>query len=316
LVQGCVPVLDTLRSAFLGTNKALSLHKSVRLSEPCISSGVRELERLCPSDPRDEESPIFLLSAGWRSGSTLLQRMVMSNPRTMIWGEPYNECGLIQALACSVKAFRGGWPSNNYIFDGSALEKLNNQWIANLFPKPADWRMAHRSLFDNLLRTPAKDTGATRWGIKEVRLSAEHCLYLRWLYPNAKFVFLIRHPMDAYLSYSRYGRHWYFTFPDEPVLTPVQFGQRWRQLAEGFLNMASELSALVVRYEDLITSDLTVQCIEQYLSIEIDPAVLSCKVGSSRRIGDAHVSRLERALLRRAVGPVASSLGYSWGAAH
>jgi len=77
--------------------------------------------------------------------------------------------------------------------------------------------------------------------------------------------------------------------------------------------MASELSALVVRYEDLITSDLTVQCIEQYLSIEIDPAVLGFKVGSSGRVGEAHVSRLERALLRRAVNPVATSLGYSWG---
>jgi hypothetical protein len=59
----------------------------------------------------------------------------------------------------------------------------------------------------------------------------------------------------------------------------------------------------VVSHEDLITSDLTVQRIEQHLSIEIDAVVLCCKVGSFGRFGEAQVNCLERALLRRAVSP-------------
>ncbi|MEO0535490.1 MAG: hypothetical protein AAF215_16660 [Cyanobacteria bacterium P01_A01_bin.123] len=36
------------------------------------------------------DSPIFVFSAGWRSGSTLLQRLVMSDKSVVIWGELFN----------------------------------------------------------------------------------------------------------------------------------------------------------------------------------------------------------------------------------
>src|SRR5215470_16856110 len=34
----------------------------------------------------ESESPIFLLSIGWRSGSTLLQRDLVTDPRLLLWG--------------------------------------------------------------------------------------------------------------------------------------------------------------------------------------------------------------------------------------
>ena len=77
---------------------------------------MRQLQALCPppADPADD-APIFLLSAGWRSGSTMLQRLLMSDPGVLIWGEPYDECGLVQALAGCAKAFRPGLAASRTI---------------------------------------------------------------------------------------------------------------------------------------------------------------------------------------------------------
>src|ERR1700759_2808533 len=42
-----------------------------------------------PSNARLEtEAPIFLLSTGWRAGSTLLQRILVTDPSLLLWGEP------------------------------------------------------------------------------------------------------------------------------------------------------------------------------------------------------------------------------------
>lgn len=303
-----------LSTAIIGPTHARAGHRKALRQGPGIMAGVKQLQVLCPADAtNDSEAPIFLLSAGWRSGSTLLQRLIMSDPRVLIWGEPYDECGLIQALAESMKPFRPGWPPQEYFYDGTPPNQLTGEWIANLFPSLDDWRKGQRALFDAMFAEPAARAGAARWGIKEVRLGAEHCAYLRWLYPKARFVLLYRNPLEAYRSYCRYGRSWYDTFPDKPVFTPTAFGTHWRQLIEGFLRNAKALDALLIRYEDLVAGRAPLDELEAYLNIAIDRTVLKAKVGTSERGGEkAQVNAFERWLLKRAVAPVAEAAGYDW----
>lgn len=307
-------MLQYLTAALGGTTKARAAHRQALAQNPSILTGIRQLQAICSAvDANDHEEPIFLLSAGWRSGSTLLQRLIMSDSNVLIWGEPYDECGMIQSLAGAMKAFRHDWPPADYFYDGTPPGELSGNWIANLFPSPDDLRKGHRALFDTMLSEPAKKAGATRWGIKEVRLDIGHAFYLRWLYPKARFVFLYRNPLDAYRSYSRYGRNWYDTWPDEPVFTPTAFGRHWRELMAGFLAESKELGALVIRYEDLVAGRVSLDELEQHLNIRIDRSILKDKVGSSERGGEkAWVSRLEKWLLKRAVSPVADELGYKW----
>lgn len=303
-----------LANALIGPAQARAAHHQALQKNPGIVSGVEELLATCPpADVGDDEAPIFLFSAGWRSGSTLLQRLIMSDKDVLIWGEPYDECGMIQALADTTKAFRAGWPPQDYYYDGTPPGELSGNWIANLFPSMADLRKGHRALFDTLFAHPAKTAGASRWGIKEVRLGVEHAFYLRWLYPKAKFLFLYRNPLDAYRSYCRYGRNWYDTFPDAPVFTPMAFGKHWRYLMKGYMENAKSLDALVIRYEDLIEGRVNLNEIEKHLGIHIDHSVLDNKVGSSERGGKkVLVSKLEKWLLKRAVSPLAEELGYTW----
>lgn len=307
-------MLNYLSSAFRGTARARAAHGEVLSQQPSIARGVAQLASLCPADAtNDDEAPIFLFSAGWRSGSTLLQRLIMSDSNVLIWGEPYDECGMIQALADCTRAFRAGWPPAEYYYDGTPPGELSDEWIANLFPSLTELRRSQRALFDTLFAEPAKRAGAARWGIKEVRLGSEHSFYLRWLYPRARFLFLYRDPLEAYRSYSRYGRNWYNVFPDKPVFTPTAFGRHWRTLMEGYLRDAEPLGALVIRYEDLVSGRTPLEDIERHLGICVSRSVLKTKVGSSERGGEkVWVSRLEKWLLRRAVSPMAHDLGYKW----
>jgi len=309
--------IETIRKAFVGTRGAKADYEQALSAKPSIMSGLHHLEKLHAVDAGDDdESPIFLFSTGWRTGSTLVQRLIisdssLSDSSLLVWGEPYNVCGLIQHLAQTVIPFREDWPPPHYYYNATAPANLKGEWIANLYPPLDDLWRGHRALFDAMFAAPAKRAGASRWGIKEVRLGIEHAYYLRWLYPKAHFLFLYRNPLDSYRSYVGFGRDCYYTWPDKPVFTPTEFGSLWRQLMEGFLSDSDKVGGLLVRYEDITKGDDLVRKIEDYLTIRIDRSLLNTKIGGS---GDkkGEVGRLEKWLLRRAVSPIAQTLGYRW----
>lgn len=304
--------IDYLLSPFLGTARARREHSQALAACANVRKALAHLDSLCGPASGENESPIFLLSAGWRAGSTLLQRLIMSDPGVLMWGEPYDECGPVQRMAEMLKAFRPGWPPEDYYYNDARPK--SGDWVANFFPRPEALRRGHRAFFDAAFAEPARHAGAARWGLKEVRLSVEHAHYLRWLYPAAKLVFLYRNPLDAYQSYCRFGRNWYDLWPEKPVFTPAAFGSHWRELTSGFLREAPALDALVVRYEDLVAAKPEVlDSLDRRLGIRVDRTVLGKKVGTSERSGErAWVSSLEKSLLRRAVSPVAEQLGYVW----
>ena len=237
-------MLEYISRAFRGSSQARTEHRLAIASGANIQTGLRQLARLQPSAVApDDEQPIFLLSAGWRAGSTLVQRLVMSDSSVLMWGEPYNACSLIQHLAATTVPFRRDWPLPQYYHDGTRPKLLSEKWIANLYPSISAFQRGHRAAFDTMFAEPARHAGAARWGIKEVRLGSEHAFYLRWLYPKARFLFLYRNPLHAYQSYANAGRSWYDDWPDRPVFTPAAFGAHWRRLTEGYLRDAIELGA-------------------------------------------------------------------------
>ncbi len=233
------------------------------------------------------ESPIFILSAGWRSGSTLLQRLCCSDSNTLVWGEPFGDRIPICRLASMMKHFCEG--------DGHLAQqcdsfsgKLSQQWIANMNPGIGAFRNSHLAFLEALLAEPARRMGYSRWGCKEVRLSAHHVRYLSWLYPSAKFIFLVRHPLDCWRSYK--GRRWYTVKTEFRVRTLPQFLAHWRYLVDSFFEVGEQSNCRLVKYEDMLSDSSELGRISDFLQINIDSKILESKIGSSSSAASYSIS--------------------------
>lgn len=296
-------------SALVGPHKARASHKR-GLSRPrTLAAGIEAAQSLCPGvASRSTDDPLFILSAGWRSGSTFLQRIVIASDRRLMWGEPFGRAALIDHVAAPLRAFNDEWPKAKVILDSTPSDDLSGQWVANLYPPIQDFLDSQVALFDTMFAQPARRMHWPTWGIKEVRLSTDHAVYLRWLFPQAKFLFLCRNPFDAYRSYRPY-RSWYWAWPEHPVLTPWRFGRVWAMLAGDFLDGHSAVDGLLVRYED-IAKGAARRDMEEYLGHPVVEPNSLARVGSANSGRPAPMTLLERVILAAAVRPVAAKLGY------
>jgi len=259
----------------------------------------------------DSESPIFLLSTGWRAGSTLLQRILITDARLFLWGEPLGEMTIVSRIAEMISNFisprnLGLW-RNQYDLGSPTLA---TSWVANLYPSGSDLRSALRSLFDQWLAKPAQEHGFTRWGFKEVRLGATEASLLHWLYPEARFVIISRHPYDCYrsLADSHWG-HVYYRYPDVHVNSAASFAQHWNRLAMSWSQLPAGFPCFHIKYEDLISGKVDFRKLELWLGIQLrEGMALSASVG-----GTAKRSRLtwyERWIIGHEARQGMQALGY------
>jgi hypothetical protein len=240
--------------------------------------------------------------------------MIMGGGEVLIWGEPFDRSNLIANLRNHLRPFTLEWPPAKYFVEGEVTD-LHEQWVANLYPDFEYLRKAHIAFFSALFRESAEKCGRKRWGIKEVRLGYEDAVYLKWLYPDAKFVFLCRNPLDAYSSYRAFQR-WYSHWPERKVITPTQFGAHWRRLTDEFLAHHVSLNGIFVRYEDLGDKSV-VEAMEAYLGCTLIRPEALRRLDGRRSESPAHKRNLskepwllERTLLKVAVRGTARKIGY------
>jgi len=255
------------------------------------------------------DEPIFLFAAGWRSGSTLLQRLICSSGEALLYGEPLTQLDWLGYLYDSARALTPGYPP--LVVRAETVGDLTGSWIARLSPPVTDLYRAHVAHMRTLLAEPAERLGFARWGLKEVRFGADHAHYLRALFPRAKFVFLLRHPLAAWCSYRR-ARRYYLRWPVSQVRSASAFGRLWADFAGGFLREARDLDALVIRTEDVVQDrESGCRALEQRLGLEgIDRRTVDLRLrGSMPQPG--RVSLLESQRLWRRVRSVAVQAGYT-----
>lgn len=220
--------------------------------------------------------PVFILSASWRSGSTLLQRYITASGQVMVWGETGGALdalrealsGWEQITADSSRRFPGcvggKGEASYHIFVATPKADHAQQWIANLTPPYAEIVANMRQMLAGIYATRAKALGYPRFGIKETRSDLATARFLRSLFPDAKFVFLVREPMAVLLSIKR--RNWM----ERPasMTTLRYYAEHWRSRAAGFRQADF---GMTLRYEDFVADVLLQRKLMDYLEIDTLP---------------------------------------------
>lgn len=248
---------------------------------------------------QDQERPVFIFSAGWRSGSTLLQRLLISSGEVLLWGEPLGDAAFLPRMGYSLQKVSAQWPPDSFL-SSKDFKTLSKDWIANLAPEISYLRSAHRSFFYEWLGRPALEKyGFNRWGFKEVRLSIDHARYLKWLFPKSTFIFIVRNPIDAFRSWK--GNKWRSVWPGYYSYSAIAFARHWRYLVKGYIEGFNSVDGIIVRFEDLISGKVDPAKISTHSGLKtLDHSVLEKKIGTPAHQKKQYlkVSVFDRAIIR------------------
>lgn len=283
-----------------------------------IGDGLRHINTRWPvlqSDVSDDtNAPVFLFSAGWRSGSTLLQRLLCSTNELVVWGEPLGNSAVVANLASTLTHFTDKWPADEFFSHAHDIESFSSSWIANVTPEMEVFKAAHKAFLDTWLAQSAKDTyGIAKWGLKEVRLTIEHAKYLKWIYPNAKFIFIYRDLFAAYRSWR--GNQWEDSWPGYFTWSPVSYARHWKLLLSGFFDGYEEVDGVLIKYEELVSGNIDLQELARHIGIDqIDTTVLDKRIASpdenKKNRSKWRLTIIEKQLMKIVAGKLMRKAGY------
>ena len=195
-------------------------------------------------------TPVVVLGAGHRCGSTLIQRLLSSHPDVMIWGEQEGQLDPLLKLGAHLRECADG-------LGRRARDKFAEggyqTFMANLLPGTDDVDDAVRAFVRRLFAEPALARGRRVWGFKEVRYARPEVLELHRLFPELAVVFVVRDPRDILRSvdhWQQLGGWDLREFAEDAI-------GHWHRVAASFLGpepaeQADPLSVLTFRYEDLV----------------------------------------------------------------
>jgi len=206
---------------------------------------------------------VFVVSCSPRSGSSMLQRLLMSHPDMFMWGEARWVIRHVAELCKSYNArksstIRGSW--NNLKKDGPIVG-----WYATLMPMVNMEQLAARWLND-MLKHPKKPGGS--WGCKFVLLRPEHVEFLHEIFPDAGFIFLERRWEQVEPSIKLRHSWW-------PSMTMADQRKHWETLTKFF--KTTKIPGLHIHYDKITNGDdSVVGKLERYLGM--NPGSLNRKV--------------------------------------
>lgn len=242
----------------------------------------------------EEQSPIFILSFCWRTGSTLLQRSINSSGKALLWGEPHVLSDLSNTIRTLFKLSTDtAWARNQVTQDG-----WEGSWAPTVQPEISYIEEAARSFLFNAYGASAKDAGASRWGFKEVRPdAASNAQLLRRLYPKAKIIFHYRDPFDTFKSVVK--TDFYAQFKDE--MQPMKV---WNNNAvEVSELLKTGFNGFLISHEDFISGGDKVEALFNYIGIDKTESVSSALSKKTGGTSSGELESVMREKIRRIVKP-------------
>lgn len=200
-----------------------------------------------PSDPA-QPAPVFIVGFP-RSGTTLLEQMLGCHPTIVA-------CGELQTVL-------------EHEASGDFLDALHALDETTRLDKVAALRREYLAV----LHGSAKPDGAVRYATDKLPLNMMRIGLIRLLFPEAKIIHVLRHPLDtalsAYFTPFLFGNEWSMNLLD----TAHMFGQTWQHMET--MRTLPGLHFTRIRYEELITApEATLKQVLGFLDLPWDAACL------------------------------------------
>lgn len=202
------------------------------------------------NQPPVQPSPLFIVGFP-RSGTTLLEQMLGCHPKIATCGELETVLGR--------ETSRPEYPGNIAAYSDQDRQVMLSSWRADY--------LAQLSQHTGPADQPQYATDKLPLNLMRIGL-------IRLLFPEARIIHVVRHPLDAVLSAFftpfLFGNEWSHRLPDAARM----FVQSWRQ-AKAMQTLAGT-HFLSVRYEDLIDDPETgLKAILAFLDLPWDPSCLN-----------------------------------------
>lgn len=212
---------------------------------------------------REYSNRIFVFASGWRTGSTLLQRAITSSKRVFVWGELHRLGDHI------VQTFEGfDEHLEQYHHEGRFRQKVQSEYDnvedANLAPPPDNVKHGLRQFLEGVYGSPIRDTSYEGWGWKTVRYGRRLYKCLKKIYPDAKFVFLVRNPYEAIESLK--ASHYFQESRIDAINTYIRLFREFHTIRE---EEQHGEDAFFVRFEDFVSSEKLRASLFDYLELPV-----------------------------------------------
>ncbi len=264
-------------------------------------------------------NPVFILAPTTRNGITLIQRLLNSSRKIIIYGE--NNL-LIETLPREIYLNVNIHRNEGQKLEQSRQEFLQNNpdiWTSNLMPDTEpimnysiDWFYQLVEHYEDCSR----NYGYCRWGVKSPMVSPLTLDRLAELLPNARFLFIYRNLYNAAKS----AKARKFIKNDDDL---ARMARNWVCHVEYVLSL-NHSRLLNIQYEDLITNrDTWLGRIEEFTAVTgIDRSVMQRKINTFRGsesngysstgyIKSTKLTDNEMSILKNYAGPLLKTLGYT-----
>lgn len=154
-------------------------------------------------------------------------------------------------------------------------ESLKLQYPTDLMRCPPQQLAAIRELFDDYVRQRVGDVTSQQLVVDKLPLYSIHLPMLICLYPTAKFVFSVRHPMDVCLS--NFQQLYHLNHEMARLTTLEDCVTRYCEVMDlvAEYERVLSLNMLYVRYEDLVTNlEREMTRLSAFLDTRFDRSVL------------------------------------------
>lgn len=242
-----------------------------------------------------EIAPVLVFAPCWRCGTTLVQRLLNSSGRIVIYGEDQYLLNMI-ATTWQLAHDRRMHQSSLRTF----LKGNTETWSNAVLPNPAEYAECAVDSFHRQLRRHqdwSESNGFARWGFKSPLQEAELVRMAAELMPGARIIFVYRNPYEV--ASSAKARRFVADAHELRALA-----RRWSRNVTWFLEsgLADTSNVLSLRYEHLIQDRRDgVALIEEFCGVEgIRADVFERKINApigSTAFGDFPTGYVEPAAL-------------------